>query len=46
MEQTYLSGTIQERIREQLKLKDMNQAELARIIGIGESSFIYLSLPR
>ena len=26
MEQTYLSGTIQERIQEQLKIKDMKQA--------------------
>lgn len=39
MEQTYLSGTIRERIREQLALKDMKQAQLARIIGIGESTF-------
>ena len=39
VEQTYLSGTIQVRIREQLKIKDMNQAQLARIIGIGESTF-------
>ena len=39
MEQTYLSGTIQERIREQMAMRDMNQAQLARIIGIGESTF-------
>lgn len=39
MEQTYLSGNIRERIREQLALKDMKQAQLARIVGIGESTF-------
>lgn len=39
MEQIYLSGTIRERIKEQLALKKMKQAQLAKIIGLSEAAF-------
>lgn len=38
MEQTYLPGTVRERIQEQLKMRKITQGELAAAIGMAESS--------
>ena len=38
MEQTYLPGTVRERIQDQLKERKITQGELAAEIGMAESS--------
>ena len=38
MEQTYLPGTIRERVQDQIKERKITQGELAAEIGISESA--------
>ena len=43
MKQTYLPGTVRERIQDLMKGKKMTQADLAKRIGITESTLSRLS---